>query len=194
MINNKRYLLAIALTAVLLCGCASAQARPVPTDDGCCTAPAQAEPRPAPTADVAPAGQTGVAARPTLPEPCDLLTKADLARVLPDPFGQGEAGELASNEGAAFALRNCAFHNGDKQVVLTLIPASSPYQEQKELAAFAHALQAVAGLGDEAFWESDSHELWVVKGQFTVVLGFDFMDASVDVAKPLVQQALSRLK
>ena len=48
--------------------------------------------------------------------------------------------------------------------------------------------------GIEAFWETDSNELWVVQGQSTLVLGFYFTDTSVEVAKPLMQQALSRLK
>ena len=49
-------------------------------------------------------------------------------------------------------------------------------------------------LGDEAFWETDSNELWVVQGQSTVVLGFYFTGTSVEAAKPLMQQALSRLR
>jgi hypothetical protein len=54
----------------------------------------------------------------------------------------------------------------------------------KELATFRHALQAVGGLGDEAFWQTDSNELWVAQGQSTVVLGFYFTDTSLDAAKP----------
>jgi hypothetical protein len=55
-------------------------------------------------------------------------------------------------------------------------------------------MQAVSGLGDAAFWDRNSDSLWVVRGQFTLALDFDFMDTSADAAKPLVQQALSRLK
>jgi hypothetical protein len=175
-LSSTRLLLVFALAAGLLCSCAAETAQPAPL-------PA-----------VAPSRSTTAESSATLPEPCSLLTQADLVNALAEPFQAGEAGVLPAGTGAAFVPENCAFQSGDKQVVLTLIPASSPYQEQKELAAFAHTLLTVKDLGDEAFWETDSNELWVVQGQSTLVLGFYFTDTSVEVAKPLMQQALSRLK
>jgi hypothetical protein len=149
--------------------------------------------QPAPTAGGALPGQADLGARLDLPKPCELLTKADLARALTEPFSEGEDGELPVTGGAAFIPKNCAFHNGDKQIVLTLFPAST-YQGHKELAAIGDAPRTVGGVGDDAFWDPDAQELTVLKGQIVVTLGFYFMDVSADVAKPLARQALSRLK
>jgi hypothetical protein len=168
----------IALTAaLLLCGCTfqQAQSQPATTADGPRLGRAQAE------------------ARPDLPEPCALLTQADLATVLAEPFQAGEAGAVPATAGSAFIPKNCAFQSGDKQIVLTLFPAIGPYAAQKDWAAYTQTLQAVAGLGDDAFWETDTNELWVVRGQVTLALGFDFMEASPEVATPLAQRALRRL-
>jgi len=190
-LNHTRLLLALAFAAgLLLSGCAAEQAQPAALVEESPADPTD----PAPTRAVAPTAATTAESSASLPEPCTLLTQADLANALAEPFQAGEAGELPAGSGAAFIPKNCAFQSDDKQIVLTLIPASSPYQEQRETAVFANALQAVGGLGDEAFWESDSNELWVVQGQSTVVLGFYFMESSADAAKPLMQQVLSRLK
>ncbi len=193
MMNTKRLLIALALVATLLCSCTSQTAQPVPADDRPGAEQPQVAAQPAPTAGGALAGQAELEARPDLPEPCDLMTKADLARVLAEPFSEGEAGEMPVTEGAAFIPKNCAFHSGDKQIVLTLFLAST-YQAHKELAAIGDAPQAVGGVGDDAFWDPDAQQLTILKGQIVVTLGFDFMDASADVAKPLAQQVLSRLK
>jgi hypothetical protein len=194
MMNTKRLLITLALTAtLLLCSCTSQPSQTVPADDGPRTEQPQVAAQPAPTAGGALAGQAEPKASPDLPEPCDLMTNADLARVLAEPFSKGEAGEMPVTEGAAFIPKNCAFHSGDKQIVLTLFLAST-YQAHKELAAIGDAPQAVGGVGDDAFWDPDAQELTVLKGQIVVTLGFDFMDASTDVAKPLAQRALSRLK
>ena len=175
-VSYTRLLLVLVLAAGLLCSCAAEQVGPAGL-------PA-----------VAPSASTTAESPPTLPEPCALLTPADIANTLAEPFRAGEPGALPVGTDAAFVPKNCAFQSGDKQVVLTLIPASSPYQQQKELAVFAHTLLTVEDLGDEAFWETDSNELWVVQGQSTVVLGFYFTGISLEAAKPLMQQALSRLR
>jgi hypothetical protein len=193
MMNTRRLLIALALAATLLCSCTSQPAQIVPADDTPHAEEPQVVAQPAPTAGGALAGQADLEARPELPEPCDLMTKADLARTLTEPFSEGEAGEMPVTEGAAFIPKNCAFHSGDKQIVLTLFPAST-YQEHKELAAIGDAPQAVGGVGDDAFWDPDAQELTILKGQIVVTLGFYFMDVSADVAKPLARQALSRLK
>jgi hypothetical protein len=187
-LSYTRLLLALALVVGLLCSCAAEQAQPAPLAGVSPTA--SAHPQPA----VAPSASTAAESPPTLPEPCALLTQVDLANTLAETFHAGEAGALPVGTDAAFVPKNCAFQSGDKQVVLTLIPASSPYQEQKELAASAHTLLTVNDLGDEAFWETDSNELWVAQSQSTLVLGFYFIDTSVEAAKSLMQQALSRLK
>jgi len=193
MMNTRRLLIALALAATLLCSCTSQPAQIVPADDTPHAEEPQVVAQPAPTAGGALAGQADLEARPELPEPCDLMTKADLARTLTEPFSEGEAGEMPVTEGAAFIPKNCAFHSGDKQIVLTLFPAST-YQEHKELAAIGDAPQAVGGVGDDAFWDPDAQEFTILKGQIVVTLGFYFMDVSADVAKPLARQALSRLK
>jgi hypothetical protein len=189
-LSYTRLLLAFALVAGLLYGCAAKQAQPTPLAGESPAVPIHPSPLPA----VAPSASTVAESPPTLPEPCALLTQADLANALAEPFQAGEAGALPVGTDAVFVPKNCAFQSGDQQVVLTLIPASSPYQEQKKLAAFAHTLLPLEDLGDEAFWETDSNELWVVQNQSTVILGFYFTDTSVEAAKPLMQQALSRLK
>jgi hypothetical protein len=187
--NNQQFLITLALTAaVLLSGCAAQPARPAPAADG---APAE-QSLSAPTA-AALAEPAQAESRPALPEPCALLTQADLAQVLPESFSEGEASQMPVTEGATFIPKNCAFHSGDKQIVLTIFLAST-YQEHKELAAIGEAPQVVGGVGEEAFWDSDSQGLTVLKGQFVVTLGFSFMDASPDIATSLVQQALSRLR
>jgi hypothetical protein len=193
MMNTRRLLIALALAATLLCSCTSQPAQIVPADDTPHAEEPQVVAQPAPTAGGGLARQADLEARPELPEPCDLMTKADLARALTEPFSEGEAGEMPVTEGAAFIPKNCAFHSGDKQIVLTLFPAST-YQERKELAAIGDASQAVGGVGDDAFWDPDAQELTILKGQIVVTLGFYFMDVSADVAKPLARQALSRLK
>ena len=191
--STRQLLFDLALTALLLCSCTSQSAQVVPADDTPHAEEPQMVAQPAPTAGGALARQPDLEARPELPEPCDLMTKADLARALTEPFSEGEAGEMPVTEGAAFIPKNCAFHSGDKQIVLTLFPAST-YQEHKELATIGDAPQAVGGVGDDAFWDPDAQELTVLKGQIVVTLGFYFMDVSADVAKPLARQALSRLK
>jgi hypothetical protein len=189
--TRTRLLLALACAAgLLLSGCGADQAQPAPLAAEATAVPAS----PAPEAAAAPTASTKAEAQTSLPEPCTLLTQADLASALSEPFQAGEAGELPVGADAAFVPKNCAFQNGDKQVVLTLIPASSPYQEQREMATYTNTLQAVDGLGDEAFWQADSNELWVVQGQSTVVLGLYFTQTSAEAAKPLMQQVLSRLR
>src|SRR5919202_3939929 len=192
MMNDLRYITPLALAVALLCGCAS---RPTPTaliDDGARAAPAKVEVPATPTARPAPAHQHRTQGRADPPAPCTLLTQADLAHVLPDAFGAGEAGETPVLANAAFVPKNCAFHSGDKEVTLTVFPARSPFDGQKE-SGFHPMLQAVAGLDDEAFWSVEAQELWVARGETTLVLGFAFMDASPTVAIPLMRQALHRL-
>jgi hypothetical protein len=193
MMNTIRLLIALALTAVLVCSCAVQSPQAVPAHGGPHVQQPQVLAQPAPTAGGALQEQAELGARLDLPKPCVLLTKADLARALTESFSEGEAGEMPVTEGAAFIPKNCAFHSGDKQIVLTLFPAST-YQEHKELAAVGDAPQAVGGVGDDAFWDPDAQELTILKGQIVVTLGFYFMDVSADVAKPLARQALSRLK
>src|SRR5262245_57525949 len=97
-VSRTRSLLALAFAAALLWGCAAEQARSVPLADGSPATPANSEPSPA----VAPTMSSTVQAHTSLPEPCTLLTQADLAGVLADRFQTGEAGELPAGTDAAF--------------------------------------------------------------------------------------------
>jgi hypothetical protein len=191
--NYQRFSIVFIFAAVLLLSNCASQPAPPAAD-----APRAEQTQPATpatqAAGEAPAEAAPAPAQPDLPEPCAVLTRADLAAVLTEPFSEGEAGEQPVAADAAFIPRDCTFRSGDKLLVLTLFPDSGPYQAQKESPLSTQAPQGVAGLGDEAFWDHDTNELWVVQGRVTVALGFVFMEASPDIAAPLAQKVLSRLQ
>ena len=87
-LSSTRLLLVFALAAGLLCSCAAETAQPAPL-------PA-----------VAPSRSTTAESSATLPEPCSLLTQADLVSALAELFQAGEAGVLPAGTGAAFVPKN----------------------------------------------------------------------------------------
>ncbi len=130
-----------------------------------------------------------------LPDPCTLLPQTDVNAAtgvqFDAPKSQPTLPEFLGADGTPVI---CKYDNGDKQVSLLVLQGTRPYTTQKGLTDFQKTLQPVTGLGDEAFWDSASNSLWVLKGNLVLTLEFDRMDkASSAMGQTLMQKALSRL-
>ena len=122
-------------------------------------------------------------------DPCSIVTQDEAAAFfgVPSGAGDGSTGSLTAE---------CDYKSTDNKDGLSLILQYEPDGALKS-AAFTYMTkdgQAVAGLGDGAFWESTGN-LDVAKGNWILTLGGAKGGTNVgaDVLTPLAQTAVGRL-
>ena len=151
-----------------------------------------------PTSESATAAESAAAAPSVknLPDPCTLLTQADVNDATQIQFEAGRSTKMPPEFlGAVGTPLNCSFKHGDQQVSLLIYQGPRPYETQKGLSGFQKTIEPVSGVGDNAFWDTASTSMWTERGDIGLTLQLDRIDkASSDAGKALLLKALSRVQ
>lgn len=125
----------------------------------------------------------------SLPDPCQLMAPADIQSIIGVDPGAGTSGRGVLSPTA----RNCAY-----SALVIQVDVASGYKDLKD--SFEHdnkPLQAESGVGQEAFWESDSKTFVAHDAKATVQV--QIMDApgihgdKLDLSKKIATALLARM-
>jgi hypothetical protein len=130
---------------------------------------------------------------------CALLTKAEVEAAIGRQVTAPLEEQVAQLSGCRFGDPEAPVMNGRPlfaHVSVSALTFASPAAADDvfELGRRnAAAVQTVAGLGDEAFWDDILHTLWVRKGRYELELEVAKDLGGVTAAKALAAKALARL-
>jgi hypothetical protein len=124
---------------------------------------------------------------------CALITKPEVDAATKHVLAHGAKSTVANLSSCAFADPKMPMM---KPVSLNVLVASSAADAKKayEIAkSNAASVEAVTGVGEQAYWDKYLHTLQTTKGKYQVDLTVDGDFGGLDAAKALLTKALARL-
>jgi hypothetical protein len=130
---------------------------------------------------------------------CSLFTKAEIETLVGRPVMEGRQDDAAEVSGCEYGNPEAPIINGTRtDVTLNLsifngtLPnqAKGVYEIAKRNAA---GVEAVNGLGNEAFWDAEQRTLYVVKGNYLVDVMLTSGVGGLKPAQAIAQQSLAKL-
>ena len=166
----------ISIIAILVSACGGSTVKP-----------SAEAPAAAPTS--APAANSPASSDSNTQNACNLLSKEDVGKVL----GQDVGDAVESGMGGV-----CTFTSKDLTFILTVSSTGGIKFMSETLAKLGDAAQVVPGLGDQAFYNSDSKTLFALKGDAVFLFNlnnsnYQFPENGQALQKALAEQLISNL-